>query len=629
MRSLSHLFIVIAAFTHAACAEPVEREQPPKPDAQSQSILSAQVSAESESLSISFTTEDEPTVWTHIYLETDGNTETGHHHWSNFEGRKGLDYLIEGSTLYKWNGQDDHRGWHWEAIAGASVTRNANGNTVMMEVPWAALELPEGSKVSLVIATMTENFQDTLDFMPREGGALTVAVPASLKKKAITPPATDARARFKKIASYACYYGKGQVKALAGRDAVIIETRNQTPESVAAIRKNGTLALGYISAGEAHHLHKGDGQGPGGHDSAYYDRNNDGKPDRNETWNSYFVKAASSSWINQFLSEAKRLREEYGVDGFFLDTVETFSLYTDNRKPMIELIRKLREQHPQAVIVINRGWEILGDLAGVVDGLMYESFTSSYDFGTKSYVRMRPSALDEGRDIAERYLKPVQDSTGLVVLALDYAKGPDDPVIQDTVDRAVTFNMIPEVSNINLDQIYPHHFVGKKNEVWLKKFLTPESMVYTTTEAVNGFPKDTRVTPSSIYPDYIVSPVLDGKSDKASLSWRDRAWASLERRDPHWIEFEMPTAQPVSQVKIVWATDSGEAFPSKHFKVEVQEAGKSEWENVWQTDTNHTKVVTASFPTKKVQKIRLWQEREGGSTARPNLMWVEQVAIAP
>jgi hypothetical protein len=605
-------------------------EQPPKAEAQGQSLLTGQAESTPETLTVSFNTEDKPTAWTHVYLQTDADEETGHRHWSDLDGRKGLDYLVEGSTLYVWSGKDDVRGWHWTAVPGGGVTRSENGTEVVLEIPWTSLEVTEGEKVSLFIATATENFADTLDLLPREGGTLEVTVPKVPKKKAVSTPAKDARPRFKKIQSYACYYGKGQVEALKTRDAVIIETKSQTPESVAEIRKDGTLAIGYISAGEDDQLRKGDGKGPGGFDSAYFDRNHDDKPDKNEIWSSYFTDAATESWINHFLGKAKQMKEEYGVDGFFLDTVETFTLYTENRKPMVELIRRLREQNPDSVIVINRGWDLLADLDDVVDGLMYESFTLSYDFGTKSYVRMRPSALDEGRMIHDRFLKPAQEKHGLVVLALDYAAEPDAPGIQDSVDRAVSFNMIPEITTIYLDHIFPPKYKGQKNEKWLKDFLTPESMAYTTSKEINGFPAGTRVMPSSLYPDYEVSPVLDGQTNKVALGWRNRAWASNERPDPHWIEFQMPKAQPVSEVKVTWATDNGEAFPSKNFAVEVVPAGAAidAWKTVWKTNENHSKTCVVKFPETEVLRIRIAQEAEGGSTARPNLMWMEQVAIA-
>lgn len=630
MKNTFSFFLCLALASMVSHAEDLKSslEQAPKNEARGQSLISGSLSAAGTSLVCRFATEDAPTIWTHVYLDTDGKASTGFRPSQDTENKEGMDFLVEGETLYTWSGKDDQRGWHWDRTE-AHITRVVNGNEVTIEIPLGALDLKPGQKVAALYETMTENFAENLDLLPREGGPLELVVPAHAAVKAVSPPVADARNLFKKITSYACYYGKGGAEAMKGRDAVIIETKNQTPESIDTLKKGGALTIGYISAGEDGELRKGDGLGPGGYDSAYYDRNHDNKPDKNETWHSYFTNAGSESWINYFLSEARKLREEYGVDGFFLDTVETFTLYTENRKPMVQLVERLRKEYPDAIIVINRGWDLLPDLAGTVDGMMYESFTLSYDFSTKSYVRMRPSALDEGKEIYEKFLKPAQEKNGLVVLALDYAGGPDEAMIQDSFDRAVSFGMIPEVSNIYLDQIYPHHFTGKKSEAWTKNFLTPESMSYVTKDAVNGFPAGTRIVPSSIYADYEVAPVVDGQKDKSSLSWRNRAWASAEKLDAHWLEFQLPKAQPVSGLKVVWATDNGEAFPSRNFSVQVLPAAKdaAEWKTVWSTNANTSKTILASFQPTDAQRIRIAQESEGGSSARPNLMWVEQVEM--
>jgi len=624
--ALLSLCLSVTSPSHAA--EKSSAEQLPVDSASGQSLLSANLSTTADKLVLSFSTEETPTVWTHIYLQTDGDAATGHRHFSSVEGRQGMDYLVEGDALYIWSGKDDQRGWHWERVPNGTLTRTVNSSEVTIEIPLAILEYKPGQEIGAFVETMTDNFQAPLDLLPREEGVLLVKAPAKPELKAASPPSKDARQRFKKIDSYACYYGSGQTEALATRGAVIIETRSQTPEALAAIKEKGSVVIGYISAGEDAMLRKGDGKGPGGFDSAYYDRNADGKPDKNEIWSSYFTDARTESWINFFLGEARRLKKEYGVDGFFLDTVETFTLYTENRQAMIDLIRRLREENPESVIVLNRGWDILPSLADTVDGLMYESLTLSYDFPTKSYVYMRPSALDEGKHIYERFLKPAQDSHGLVVLALDYAADPKDPTIQDAVDRAVSFGMVPEVSTIYLDTIYPRHFTGRKSDKWFKDFLTPESMSFVTEKPTNGFPSGTRILPSSIYGDYAVTPVVDGLKDKKALGWRDRAWASTERPDPHWLEFKFPKPQPISELKVVWATDNGESFPSRNFSVQVQStSSKDEWKTVWSTNANLSKTVLASFPQMEAERVRIQQESEGGSTGRPNLMWVEQVEL--
>ncbi len=120
--------LLFAFLTTCAAQTGFTFEQSPKTEAQGQSLLVAQAESTPEALTVSFTTEDKPTIWTHIYLQTDANEETGHRHWSDLDGRKGIDYLVEGETLYVWSGKDDVRGWHWTAVPGGGVKRMVNGH---------------------------------------------------------------------------------------------------------------------------------------------------------------------------------------------------------------------------------------------------------------------------------------------------------------------------------------------------------------------------------------------------------------------------------------------------------------------------------------------------------------------
>ena len=282
------------------------------------------------------------------------------------------------------------------------------------------------------------------------------------------PPRADARQAFRQIRSYHCYYGAGHTKELLSRDASIIETRAQTPADIDALRRSGRLAIAYISIGEDHDRRKGDGHGPGGYDSTYFDRDGDKLPDKNPVWNSYYANAASPAWRAFFLENAARLRATHGVDGFFLDTVETCLLYPDSREGMVTLIRELRARHPESIIVLNRGWDLLPALGDTPDGLMFESFTLSYDFDQKRYEPLPSSGLDYGLDVWRRLLRPAQEKHGLVVLALDYAASADDPAVKLAYDRAATLGLVPCLSTILLDGFLPVSYTGVRDERWLR-----------------------------------------------------------------------------------------------------------------------------------------------------------------
>jgi hypothetical protein len=341
------------------------------------------------------------------------------------------------------------------------------------------------------------------------------------------------------------------------------------------------------------------------------------------------------------------MQDQFGVDGYFLDTVETTVLYPACRAGMLELIRKLRAAHPQAVIVLNRGFDVIADSAEEVDGLMYESFTLSYDQATKSYVMMRPSALDFTLRQMETVLRPQQKAYGLVVLALDYAANADDPNIRIAYDRAATLGAIPCVTDIYLDAIYDIAYQGRPDPKWTADFETAKSRSYVLPAAANGFPTGTTIIPSSNYPDYGVAPVVDGRQDKSNIGWRDRAWASMETKQDHSLEFHFPEPIKCHRLIIDWNAEGGTTYSSRKIRVEAQVADLSwlrrmeatffgngvstpapaAWHRVWSTDNNSAPRTIIDFDSVSMKALRIEQPAGGGSRDRPDVMWVQEVRV--
>lgn len=600
---------------------------------------------------ISFTVaagEGSPTAWHHIYINTDANSATGFLGSANPVACSGMDFLVEPKFLYQWGGEDDQRGWHWNKVE--PVQQTVEGRTVTYTFPTSSLSVKPGAVIHIFIETMNENYVQTIDILPREKTPWEVKVKsasseekaaAALKsEKALVAANPQARELFKKINNYACYYGgSGAVESLSKKDAVIVETRNLKAEDVAAIKKNGTLVIGYISAGEDDKLRVGDGKGPGGYDSRYLSRKHPNVPDKNGDWNSYYVDPGSASWRSFFLEQARNMIKSYGVDGFFLDTIETVTVYPDLKPSMISLLQDLRTANPKAIIVLNRGFDVVRETVGFTDGFMFEDFSAGHYFDKRGYVFHDAPGLDARREQAESFLVPLHEKNGLVVLALDYAATEKEPYLKDAYDRAKTFGFIPYASTFSLDAFFNIDYVGKINPKWKTELSDPEALSIVLADKINGFPKGTKVTPSSDYADYTVAPVVDGIRDRSKLDWRTHNWASREKGgSAHYLEFHFPTPVQFKQIIIDWATDNGEAFPSRKFALEIapvsiekmppkQTTASNNWKRVWETTENGKKRCAISLNQEKISSFRIFQDAGGGSTARPNLMWVEQVQI--
>ena len=250
-----------------------------------------------------------------------------------------------------------------------------------------------------------------------------------------------ARAGVHDIKDYVVYYGEGKLGALSTFDLAIIQPDTLTKEELTKLKEAGTLVVAYLSVGEAEPA------------CPWY---SDGRVDpgwllsKNENWGSYLVDVNQKGW-QKLMGELTGEFLDKGFDGVFLDTVDTVDTYPETVPGMVALIKGLREAYPQALLVQNRGFTVLDEVADTIDALMFESLTGSYDFGSDSYVYADNSFLAE--ELAE-----LQKRTDLVILALDYADTP--AMAYRAVEAAKGYGFVPAVSTILLDEIPDYGLEG-------------------------------------------------------------------------------------------------------------------------------------------------------------------------
>ena len=177
-------------------------------------------------------------------------------------------------------------------------------------------------------------------------------------------------------------------------DVAIIETEKHKKEDIQRLKSSGTWVIGYISLGEEDVLSKGNGKGPGGFASYYMDKNKDGKPDRNQNWNSWYADAGNNEWREIIIArKMKTVIQEKACDGVFMDTIDTVDLFPETISGMHGLIHEMKKAYPEVKLVANRGFTLLPKIFTDIDGLMFESFTSGYDFKKREYLPHSESDL--------------------------------------------------------------------------------------------------------------------------------------------------------------------------------------------------------------------------------------------
>jgi hypothetical protein len=285
--------------------------------------------------------------------------------------------------------------------------------------------------------------------------------------------------------TFTAYYGKLEAATpaqLAGFDLLILHPGekgdNLDPGKLAALRQTGRskTLVGYISLGEdsaspgGPPLRGQDQSGPSyvgkdllpalagnGYPSYYLDqrklsfssdgfpqrgangraleeKGQDGHPDENGVWGSYYVKAGDPAWQEKVFARLDQL-DKLGLDGFFLDTVDTASPWGDygwTASGMLDLIAKIRARYPKKRIIANRGLFYLSGndrFASLIDAVLFESMLSAYQEETRSasispWARWHVQALQD--DVI-----PAQKRTGMLLLVLDYLdpQSPEAPLL--------------------------------------------------------------------------------------------------------------------------------------------------------------------------------------------------------
>lgn len=208
------------------------------------------------------------------------------------------------------------------------------------------------------------------------------------------------------VGNYFLGYQPKLVKYMQKFKLVITDARNYSKRDIVSLRKKGVIVIGYVSLGESVKLEKGDGLGPGGYASWYFDKNNDGIPDYNKQYKSYYTNVSNSQWVSQVINAEIKKVADKGVDGFFLDTVDTIENYPETKNAMIDLIKKIRQKYPDKILVQNWGFSIIESTVPYINAVMWESWY--------------PDSNDKWTINLQNKLNKLREKYGIYILTLGY-----------------------------------------------------------------------------------------------------------------------------------------------------------------------------------------------------------------
>ncbi|HKU39205.1 MAG TPA: endo alpha-1,4 polygalactosaminidase, partial [Polyangiales bacterium] len=231
----------------------------------------------------------------------------------------------------------------------------------------------------------------------------------------------------------AFYYGTALPEDLAkAYDRIVVQ-----PEHVAdpaSVQRLGAQPFAYFSVGE---LARSQTQGVPASWIAT----------RNEAWGSAVMNVADAGYRKFALERFAKLWNA-GYRGFFLDTLDSYQLAARDdaarsvqRQGLVALLRALKAQHPDARLLINRGFELLPEIAPLVAGVVAESLFDRWDAGKQAYTRV-PEA-DRAWLLAR--LREVQSRYRLPVTVIDYRPQAERDAARETARKIAALGFEPWV----------------------------------------------------------------------------------------------------------------------------------------------------------------------------------------
>lgn len=467
----------------------------------------------------------------------------------------------------------------------------------------------------------------------------TPQMPAIFRREADYSPRNGEKREWNDVSSYFCNYGQFDDE-MAKYDVAIINADSMGQEGIRKLKEAGVWVIAYITLGEDYACNVGDGLGPGGYASYYlYDDNDMAIP--NGDWGSYYVDPGHPAWQQITLNEVQRLID-LGADGIFMDTVDSVDRFPETLNSMYHLMTRIREEFPDIKMVLNRGFTVVPTLYEILDGVMYELYSTALDRASGLYDMLDPDSVQftYNRYYGVAVLNACRQKHYFPVFAFEYYRtdGGLESIQQMIYDTDWEYDFIPYLNMAGRavgGNMMSYEFRPKSERGIKALSLRDEAPVEPNgdiSEANLAYAENgAKIEVDSMFAGYDKQALNDGiladDENFEALGWQFANWASAETDTDHYVQITLPEAKTLQKLTVYWAYDNGDYYASRKVSVQVEKDG--EWVTVATvsdiTDTVSTEIALTG--AENVTKVRLLQERGFGPAARRNIMWLTEIAL--
>jgi uncharacterized protein (TIGR01370 family) len=244
-----------------------------------------------------------------------------------------------------------------------------------------------------------------------------------------------------------CYSDKPRGEEFIDFDLAVLDSDAHPPLPVLAGHTRSVLA--YLSLGEV-----------AKHRAYFYAVRAEGiLLGENPNWQgSFFVDVRDPRWQQRVVGQLVPAMLASGFTGLFLDTLDDPAALEkadpEGRRGMTaaaaNLVRNLRRAFPRIYLMVNRGYELMPEIAPLIDSLSGESVYTTYDGAHKRYSRVPEIQYRQQADLLRQALRW---NPKLRLCSLDYWDPADRREIRHIyrLERANGFS--PYVATPELDRI--------------------------------------------------------------------------------------------------------------------------------------------------------------------------------
>ena len=171
----------------------------------------------------------------------------------------------------------------------------------------------------------------------------------------------------------------------------------------------------------------------------------------NREWKTRVVDVSSEEWRRFFLDQVLEPLWQAGYRGFFLDTLDSYRLAAKKEDlPRMEAglaatLRAIRQRHPEARLIMNRGFEFFDRVKDIVFAVAAESLFQNFDPATGKYG----TVAETDRVWLTARLNEVRKA-GVPAIAIDYAAPGNRALMRQTADKIKSLGFTPWVTDKDL-----------------------------------------------------------------------------------------------------------------------------------------------------------------------------------